>query len=308
MDKGEQMGFVDSSAWPFWAAIIAAGIVSAILGLLLGIPALRLSGPYLAIATLALMISFPVVVRKYDEFTQGTQGVRIQQPEPPGLLDGTLDRDQWLYFVALFLAAAMLLAAWAVLRGPLGRAFVAVRESEVAAAAMGINVARTKVTAFTISAFYAGIAGGLFTQVTGNVSPESIGIEQSINYLTAIVTGGLASMLGSVIGAALLEYLPELAEQVEGVPGLPAALSTLGAIRGAIVIFVILVMPYGIAGFLRRLSQVRAASALDSLRGLPSALRARARGLREDLAWSWESRPWNRESETRREPRTRERP
>jgi len=194
----------------------------------------------------------------------------------------------------------MLLIAWSIVRGPLGRAFIAVRDSETAAAAMGINVARTKIAAFTISAFYAGVAGGLYAQVFRVVTPESITIVESINFLTAIVIGGLGSILGSIIGASVIVYQSDIAEAFGDVPLLPSALTTPGAIQGVLVILVILIMPYGAAGFLARLSRMRLSSVVEWAQGLPGAARARLEAAREDIAWAWESRPWNREL---REPR-----
>ncbi len=305
MDSTEQMSFVDATPWPFWLAIIAAGVVTAFFGLLLGIPALRLSGPYLAIATLALAISFPSVMRKYSDFTGGSQGIGRAQGlsplQPPAFLDGLLDRIDWLYFLALLTAVLMLLLAWSMLRGPLGRAFVAVRDSEVAAEAMGINVARTKVTAFTISAFYAGVAGGLYTQVIGFVSPDAISIFQSINLLVAIVIGGLASIVGSVIGAAALIFLPSDAPDLVGqIPGLNVDIvkRAPGAIQGAIVILVVLLLPSGVAGSLQRLERLRPAAVLAGLRAAPGATLARADAARERLLWLGDIR-----SRTRRPPR-----
>lgn len=299
MDSTQQMSFIDANPWPFWATIIVAGGLVAIVGFLLGLPALRLSGPYLAIATLALVISFPSIIRKYDEFTGGAQGIRVGQPPPPPFLDGLLSRDQWLYFLSLLTAVIMLVLAWNILRGPLGRAFVAVRDSEVAAAAMGINIARTKVIAFTISAFYAGIAGGVFTQVTGTVTPESIDLVQSINFLTAIVIGGLASILGSVIGAAAIIFLPsDVPDLVGNLPGLSTEVveRAPGAIQGAIVIIVMILMPAGVAGFLHRLVHLRPAAVLEGLRALPERLRGRLAETRGRLSTRWEIRPWNRQT------------
>ncbi len=299
MDSTEQMNFVDATPWPFWATIIVAGGLVAILGFLLGFPALRLSGPYLAIATLALVISLPSIIRKYDEFTGGAQGVRVGRPPPPPFLDGLLDRDQWLYFLALTAAVGMLALAWYILRGPLGRAFVAVRDNEVAAAAMGINVARTKVTAFTISAFYAGVAGGLFTQIVGTVTPESVTIVDSINFLVAIVVGGLASIMGSAIGGAAIVYLPSDAPDLVGnIPGLSTDVveRAPGAIQGALVILVMLLMPAGLAGFLHRLSGLRPAAVLGDLRDAPSRLRDRFQATRQRLSSISSVLPWIQQS------------
>ena len=303
MDSTEQISFIDGSGWPdwaFWAPIIVAGGLTAILGLLLGIPALRLSGPYLAIATLTLVISLPSILRKYDGFTGGGAGIRLGRTQPPDFLDGVLDLDQWLYFLALFTAVVMLLLAWGILRGPLGRAFVAVRDSEVAAAAMGINVARTKVTAFTISAFYAGVAGGLFAQIMGTVTPESPGgIVTSINFLVAIVIGGLASIIGSVIGAAAIIFLPNDGPELVGqIPGLQTDIveRAPGAIQGLTVILVMLLMPFGVAGFAQRLTRLRPAAVMEGLRAVPAGLRSRAGATRGRLSSLWNARPWNRQT------------
>ncbi len=274
MDDTTQMSFVDSHPWPFWLAILMAGFATAFVGVFLGIPALRLSGPYLAIATLALAISFPSVMRKYDQFTGGSEGIRPPPLQAPGALD-MLDRIDWLYFVALGGALLMLLLAWAILRGPLGRAFIAVRDSEVAAEAMGVNVSRTKVTAFTISAFFAGVSGGMYTQVVGFISPDSITLFRSINLLAAVVVGGLASILGSVIGGTAFVFLPSDApDLVAQIPGLDVGVveQAPGAIQGLIVILVILLMPSGAAGAVQRLRQLRAETVIRDIRALPQQI------------------------------------
>lgn len=297
MDSTQQMSFVDANPWPFWVSIIMAGGLTAVLGLLLGIPALRLKGPYLAIATLTLVISLPQILRKYDGFTGGGIGIRVGRTQPPDFLDSILNLDQWLYLLALFTAILMLLLAWGILRGPMGRAFMAVRDSEVAAAAMGINVARTKVTAFTISAFYAGVAGALFTQVNGTITPDSISIIDSINFLVAIVIGGLASIMGAVIGGAAIIFLPTDAPGLVGhIPGIQTDMveRAPGAIQGLLVILVILLMPGGVSGFLHRLARLRPADALERLQAAPAAFGSRARETGRQLSSFWDTLPWNR--------------
>lgn len=294
MDETEQMSFVDASPWPFWLSIFMAGIVTAVVGFFLGIPALRLSGPYLAIATLALAISFPSVMKKYDQFTGGSQGIRLSPLQTPGFLDGLLDRSEWLYFLSLMSVVLMLLLAWLILRGPLGRTFVAVRDSEIAAEAMGINIARTKVTAFTISAFFAGIAGGLYMQTVTSITPESIQVFQSINLLASIVIGGLASILGSVVGAAALIYLPADGPRIVGqLPGLDVDLveKAPGAIQGVVVIAVVLILPAGVAGFVHRLTRLTANDVWSGLKALPGELQARGGDLQQRFSWAWDIRP-----------------
>ena len=299
MDDQQQLGFVDANAWPFWTTIIAAAVVCGIAGFALGIPALRLSGPYLAIATLALVISLPSILRKYDGLTGGAQGLFVKQPPPPPGLAGVLERDEWLYLLCVGVAIVMTLIAWGILRGPLGRAFVAVRDSEVAAAAMGINVARVKIAAFSISALYAGVAGALLTQLLGVVTPESVDLIVSINFLTAIVIGGLASLLGAVIGAFALVLLPSDGPDILGeIPLFPdnVVQKAPGAIQGAVVVFVVLLMPFGVAGSYHRLIATPAGRIIDGVKGIPDGLRARLAQVREDVIWAWEDSPFNRRS------------
>ena len=297
MDDQSQLGFVDEAAWPFWTTIIAAAVVCGVAGFAIGVPALRLSGPYLAIATLALVISMPSILRKYDGLTGGAQGLFVKQPPPPPGLGGVLERDEWLYLLCVGVAIVMMLIAWGILRGPLGRAFVAVRDSEVAAAAMGINVARVKIAAFTISALYAGVAGALLTQLLGVMTPESVDIVVSINFLTAIVIGGLASLLGAVIGAFALVLLPSDGPDIlGGIPLFPdnVVQKAPGAIQGALVILVVLLMPFGVAGSYYRLIATPPGRIIDGVKGIPAGIRARLTQVREDVVWAWEDSPFNR--------------
>lgn len=314
LDQQEQLGFIDSwtglnlgidsTPWPFWTTIIMGGIMAGILGLLIGFPALRLSGPYLAIATLALIISAPQIIRKYDEVTGGAQGLIINQPPPPPGLENQLDSNEWMYFLTMGVAIVMLLIAWGILQGRLGRAFTAVRDSEVAASAMGVNVARTKIIAFTISAFYAGVAGALLTLLLEVMTPESVRIEESINFLTAIVIGGLGSILGSVIGALVITFIPDISDTLsDKLPFVPEEVLSPGALQGVLVIVVVLLMPYGIAGAFHRLAQLTPRKVADTASEMPRSARRRFREFREDLAWSWENRPFTSPRDPPAEPK-----
>jgi branched-chain amino acid transport system permease protein len=248
--------------WPFPLTIILGGVIAGTLGFLIGIPALRLTGPYLAIATLGLALATPQILKKYDGLTHGTQGINVRSEvsDQVGVLSDFMDdvfgihlnNDQWVYFLALFIALLMVVLAVNIVRSRIGRAFVAIRDSEIAAQAMGISVPRYKTMAFAISAFYGGIAGGTYAQVVGFVSPESFGFLLSINFLTTIVVGGLASILGSVLGAAGLIVVPEMPGLVSFIPGagLPDELSW--AFYGAALILVMVFAPYGLAGLFRR--------------------------------------------------------
>ncbi len=297
MDGKEHLSLVDARPWPFWAALIVAMGLNAMAGLFIGVPALRLSGPYLAIATLALIIAFPPVVKKYDGLSGGVQGLRFPTPPPPDFLDGLIDRTEWFYFLSLLSAVVLVLLAWNLLRSPLGRALRAVRDSEVAAAAMGIPVARTKVTAFVLSAAYAGVAGGLLALVLGSVTPDHITIADSINLVVGIVIGGLASILGSVLGAFAIVFIPSDAAQLIGrIPGLGGGIVTQapGAIQGALVIIFIFLMPFGVAGLLHRLALLQPQELALFLRRLPSTMGATGQKVLRRLSWAWDIRPWAR--------------
>jgi branched-chain amino acid transport system permease protein len=243
--------------WPFWATIPVGGLITGVIGFGVGVPALRLTGPYLAIATLALAMSTPQILQKYEGLTHGSQGINVQSPPPPAILDGVLNSTQWIYFLALVIAIVMTVIAWNIVHSRVGRAFVAIRDSEIASQAMGISVPRFKTMAFAISAFYAGVCGALYIQVIGFVSPQSFGVMQSINYLTTIVVGGLASILGSILGAAAFVLVPEINTLLRDVFHLPVAAQAPGLIYGASLILVMIFMPYGFAGFVRRLTRLQ---------------------------------------------------
>lgn len=272
--------------WPFWTTIIVGGAIAGTVGFLIGVPALRLTGPYLAIATLGLALATPQILKKYDGLTHGTQGINVRPevPPPPDFIEDwfgiSLSNDQWIYFLALFIALIMTILAINIVRSRIGRAFVAIRDSEIAAQAMGISVPRYKTMAFAISAFYGGIAGGTYVQVVGYVSPESFNFLLSINFLTTIVVGGLASILGSILGATGLVVVPELPGLVSFIPGasLPNELSW--AFYGAALILVMIFAPYGLAGLFRRLLKIRPARIPGSLSSAYGRLVEARRGAR----------------------------
>ena len=291
-DSQSQVGFVDGAQWPFWAAIIMSGLVAAVAGVAVGVPSLRLTGPYLAVATLALMIALPSVLERYDGLTGGSTGLRVPQPAVPGFLDGILERQEWFFFLAFTTALLMAVLAWYIVRSRWGRAFVAIRDTEVAALAVGISVARYKVLAFTISAFYGGIAGSLLALAsTGYVSPQTVGIVLSINFFTAIVIGGLGSIMGSVIGGFVVVLLPDLATDIgSGLFGEQRGARLWPTIYGSILILVIILMPYGIAGFLHRAARVKLSDIAGAISRSPQNLATYLNDMWERLTWGWEGR------------------
>jgi branched-chain amino acid transport system permease protein len=236
------------------------------------------------------------MLEKYTDVTGGHQGLRVPQPPAPGFLGDALDRQQWFFFLAVITLALLAALAWVIVRSRWGRAFVAIRDTEIGAAAVGISVPRYKVLAFVISAFYAGIAGSVFAfAVSGYVSPQSVAVVLSINYFTAIVIGGLGSIMGSIIGGFVVVLLPELSTHVGDIFfDQDRAKRLWPTFYGAILIIVITVMPFGIAGFIHRLARTTAADVRKGIVGLPGRVAQRLQQAAEDVSWAWETRPWKR--------------
>jgi branched-chain amino acid transport system permease protein len=230
--------------WPYVLTIPLAGLLSGVVGLLVGIPALRLRGIYLALATFALALSVTPVLNNYDKFTGGHIGVSIPAIRPP--LGLPLSNEQWLYFLGWIVFGIVFVPSWLLLRGRTGRAWMAVRDSETAATANGISLPYYKTLAFGISAFYAGIAGSLLVFDISYASPDTYNLNLSLQLLIGVVIGGLAYVWGPVIGAILVVWMPYFAEQFfKAKPDLAF---------GVLLILVVFIAPNGIAGLFHRLS------------------------------------------------------
>ncbi|MEX2238551.1 MAG: branched-chain amino acid ABC transporter permease [Dehalococcoidia bacterium] len=204
-------------------AVLFAGAVGATIGVLIGVPALRLTGPYLAIATLALALAMPIILKwnQIAEVTGGATGIQLGvDPRPPSFLEdivggGDLMEARWAFYIVAFPALFMGILAWNLTRTRIGRAWIAIRDSEIGAQQMGINVGFYKTLAFSISAMYAAIGGALITYANLSfISPESFTLVDSIAYLTAIVVGGLATIPGAVLGAAFITFQEEIIDWV----------------------------------------------------------------------------------------------
>lgn len=195
----------------FLVALAIGTLAAALAGVLIGVPALRLSGPYLAIATLGLAVVFGPIVKLHEveHITGGRSGLNLFAHDfGPPVEWSWLTDARWYYFLALALLAVAIVVAWQLTESAVGRSFRAVRDGEVAAAAAGINVAATKITAFAISSAYAGCAGGLLFLLSNRfVSPESFTVLLSIEYLIAMVIGGMATIEGSLLGSFFIVYL-----------------------------------------------------------------------------------------------------
>lgn len=258
---------MDKAGLPYWATLPVAGAVCFGFGFLMGFPALRLGGHYLALATFALALAIPQLL-KYkgiEAWTGGVQGIVLNKPEPPivlRLFDQPLSADRWLYFFTLAVGALMFWLAWNLLRGRIGRALVAVRDHPIAATAMGIDLPRVKSAAFGVSAGFTGVAGALGAIVVAFVSPDSFTVFLSISLLVGLVVGGLASIPGAIFGAAFIQFVPNLADQISK--------SAPWAIYGAFLIGFMLLMPTGVMGLLRKTWR-RLRPGAGAAAGLPSA-------------------------------------
>jgi len=239
---------MDKYGVPYWATIPVAGAVCLAAGFLFGLPALRLEGLYLALATFALGVSLPQLLKYHhlEQWTGGVQGITITKPDAPAFfteLGLPLDQDQWLYFFTLAVAIAMFVLGWNLLRGRIGRAMVAIRDNHVAAEAMGVNNALVKSLTFGVSAMYTGIAGALGAIAVQFVAPDSFNIFLSITFLVGIVVGGLASISGAVYGALFIQFVPNIADEISK--------AAPWAIFGLFLIGFVYLMPMGVAGAVR---------------------------------------------------------
>ncbi|MEW6529954.1 MAG: branched-chain amino acid ABC transporter permease [Thermodesulfobacteriota bacterium] len=192
--------------WSYWIALPLAGISAAASGLVVAVPALRLSGLYLAIATMGFGFIMEQVIVQWKSVTGGANGLLINRPS---ISSWSLSSDGAYYYLVIVMVAVFVLLTKNLTRSPAGRAFVAVRDSEVAAQTMGIPLARVKVQAFAISAFYTGIAGGLFAPLINFIGPDNFTIAESINFIVMIIVGGLGSIHGSIFGAVFITLLSE---------------------------------------------------------------------------------------------------
>ena len=234
---------MDKAGVPYWATIPVAGAVCLVAGFLFGLPALKLDGLYLALATFALGVSLPQLLKYHhlEKITGGVQGIVIAKPDPP--LGLPLNPDQWLYYFTLAVTVVMFFLAWNLLRGRIGRALVAIRDQHIAAEAMGVNNALVKSLAFGVSAMYTGVAGALGAIAIQFVAPDSFNSFVSIVFLVGIVIGGLASISGAIYGALFIQFVPNIADEISK--------AAPWAIFGVFLIAFVYLMPAGIAGAVR---------------------------------------------------------
>ena len=235
---------MDRFGVPYWLTVPAGGAICLVAGFLFGLPALRLHGHYLALATFALGVAMPQMLKykAFESWTGGVQGIVILKPDPPFGLRVT--PDQWLYLFTLAICALMFLFGWNLLRGRVGRAMVAIRDNPIAAEAMGINTAITKSFTFGVSAAFAGVAGALGAIVIQFVAPDSFTTFLSISFLVGIVIGGIASISGAIFGAIFIQFVPNIADQISK--------AAPWAIYGAFLLVFVYLMPGGVAAAVKQ--------------------------------------------------------
>jgi branched-chain amino acid transport system permease protein len=192
---------------PFWAALPLAGLITAGVGMIIGIPSLRVKGLYLCIATLAAQFICEFIFVHWESMTHGIRGINVPPPRVGSFL---FDTEKSFYYITLIVAVLGVAFARNLVRTKWGRAFVAIRDRDLAAEIMGINLFRYKLAAFALSSFYAGIAGGLWVSFIKVVTPEHFPFSLSIQYLAMVIVGGLGSVIGSIFGAIFMTLVPEL--------------------------------------------------------------------------------------------------
>ena len=243
---------------PFYVTIPVAGILTAMLGVIVGLPSLKVKGIYLAIATLAAHFILSFVFREWTPVTGGVQGTTIPRANLFGYqLMGDKDNFYLIYFFAIVLGVA----ARNLGRTYIGRAFVAVRDRDISAEILGVNLLKTKLLAFAIGAFYAGVAGGVLGYFYGAIVPDYFALTLSIFYLAAVIVGGLGSVLGSIFGAIFMTFVPEALRLLSNAsshwfPNATGLVLPMGQVVFGLLIIIFLVFePHGLTANWRRVKR-----------------------------------------------------
>ena len=232
---------------PFLVSLPAAGVLAGLAGIAIGLPALRLAGIYLAIATLAFAFIVEEILARWESVTNGNLGIVVE----PLVIAGVEFTDEWrFYYLCLAVLVLVMLAAINILRSPTGRALIAIRDSQIEAQSIGINLAWYKTVAFAISAAFTGLAGALYAHRLGYISPEAYTIFLSVELLLVVVVGGLGSLHGAVFGAIFVIVLPQAVVMLRGV--LPRGIAEQTGIEtgmfGLVIVLFMLYEPLGLYG------------------------------------------------------------
>jgi branched-chain amino acid transport system permease protein len=240
---------------PFLLNLLGAGGAAMLVGLVVGIPSLRVKGLYLAIATIAASFILHFVFANWNSVTGGTAGLTV----PPATIFGfALDTEFRLYWLIVPLTVLMLTGAANLFRTRIGRAFIAIRDRDISAEVLGIPLLRYKLLSFGLSSFYAGVAGGLWAYFFRSVTPESFPLLMSIFFLAAIIVGGMGSILGGILGAVFMTLVPEVLKLMVGwLPNASEAMVMLAPVRtivfGLLIVGFLVFEPHGLAEIWRRI-------------------------------------------------------
>jgi branched-chain amino acid transport system permease protein len=227
--------------WPYWAAAPSGALLAMLIGTALAFPALRLSGIYLALATLAFALVTQWVLMHWETVTFGAGGFAAPVLDLAPL---PVDPDVAIYYLSWIVTVGLIALAWSIVRSRLGRAFVAIRDGEIAAQALGIDLLKYKAIAFALSGFYAGTAGALYPPLLGFVAPESFDLFQLVIQKSMVVVGGIGSIMGSIIGATLMVVVLEALREFKAAQEV---------IFGAVLIAFVIFQPHGVVALFRRL-------------------------------------------------------
>jgi branched-chain amino acid transport system permease protein len=250
--------FTGDLGMSFWIAMPLAGLVTALIGMVFGIPSLRLKGLYLAIATLAAQFIIEYVIVHWEKVTNGVLGKLVESPHIGSF---AFDTDKSYFYLTITITIILTIFAKNIIRTKTGRAFVSIRDNYIAAEIIGVDIFKYKLMAFAISSFYAGIAGSLWAHYLTLITPEHFTIGVSIEYLAMIIIGGLGSLIGSIFGAVFMIALPEFLRFVSSVLGqhYPAITDAFAAIReGIFGLVIILFLIYEPKGMAHRWSLIKA--------------------------------------------------
>lgn len=238
---------MDRFALPYWLVVPVAGVVALAVGYVFAWPALRLEGLYLALATFALGVAMPQLLkyRHLEQWTGGIQGLAVVKPEAP--LGLPLSPDQWLFLFALLVCGVLFWLAHNLLRGAVGRSMRATRDHAMAAEAMGVDIAKVKTKTFAVSAAYTAVGGGLSALAVQFVAPDSFSMFLSISLLVGIVVGGVGTLWGAAFGAVFIMVVPTIAENVSK--------AAPWAVYGVMLILCVYALPGGVVGAFARLKE-----------------------------------------------------
>jgi branched-chain amino acid transport system permease protein len=236
---------MEHASMPYWLTVPMAAVICLIVGYLFGRPALKLEGLYLALATFALGVAMPQLLKykHLEQWTGGVQGIVLTKPGAPFGLP--LTEDQWVYLFSLIVTVIMFVIAHNLLQSGSGRAMRAIRDHAMAAEAMGVDNSHYKAMTFGVSAAFTGVGGALSAIAVQFVAPDSFTLFLSISLLVGIVVGGVGTLYGAIFGAIFIMFVPSLAEKVSK--------AAPWAVYGAVLIIFMFVMPGGVVGLLRKI-------------------------------------------------------